>query len=301
MEKAQKEIERLAANLKMTSLEDDEPYILTPEEEAAVIRSAIDYEKKRFVWKMREAQANEFQIESRLKNTDWEKLLDKEELFRKANSAKHYENWIKEKRLQEMEAIKRDMVEKQKRCSADYMFKLMARNCREKTGAKLIVDERTSHLIRTLCFFFSNDPRFESELGYTFSKGLFLRGVCGLGKTFLIDLLSANELKPVFSIGMKEIVDEVRSNGEYDPPICSILNLDDVGAEEHEVFFYKTRINWFRDFIEKYYKKQLPFNRLIISTNNSFEELESKHGYRVRDRFRQMFNIVTVKGESLRK
>ena len=46
--------------------------------------------------------------------------------------------------------------------------------------------------------------------------------------------------------------------------------------------------------------KDLPFNKLIISTNNSFDELESKYGFRVRSRLKDMFNIIDVDGKDLR-
>jgi len=78
------------------------------------------------------------------------------------------------------------------------------------------------------------------------------------------------------------------------------LYLDDVGTEEPIVNHYGTKINWFKNFIEMYYLKNKPFNKLIISTNNSFDEIESKYGFRVRSRIKDMFNIIDVQGKDMR-
>ena len=49
-----------------------------------------------------------------------------------------------------------------------------------------------------------------------------------------------------------------------------------------------------------YYLKNKPFNKLIISTNNNFDEIESKYGFRVRSRIKDMFNIIDVRGKDMR-
>lgn len=265
------------------------------------VSNAIAELKKKMVWDMRQALANEFQIESRLKHTQFEKLINREELLSRSNSAKHQELWHKQQRINDREAEIKAQEERSARCTADYMFKTMAANCRAKNGFRLIVNDQTKPLITALCFFFSNDPRFESELSYSFSKGIILRGSCGLGKTFLVDLLKENELKPVAIRSMIDISEEVKSYGDYTPPVGGILYLDDVGSEEATVNHYGTKINWFKSFIELYYTKGRPFNRLMFSTNNSFDQIEERYGFRVRSRLREMFNVIDVSGTDLRK
>jgi len=79
-----------------------------------------------------------------------------------------------------------------------------------------------------------------------------------------------------------------------------MIYLDDVGSESTPVKHYGTDIHWFKDFIEVWYAKKHPFNKLIISTNLSKKQIEEKYGYRVRSRMEEMFNIIDVNGEDLR-
>lgn len=264
------------------------------------IHNAIVQAQKHMVWKMRNANANEFQINARLKNTDWSKTIDRDAILKRSNCEKNYQLWVAENRNREKELEYNRLKELEGKCTAKYFFKLMQKECLSKTGSNLIVNEQTTPLITALCFFFSNDPRLETELGYDFKKGLILRGTCGLGKTFLVSLIKKNELKPVYIESMNSISDSVKSEGNYQPPIGGIFYIDDVGSEQSEVNHYGTKINWFQSFIEDYYLKKRPFNRLIFSTNNSFDQLEQKYGFRVRSRFREMFNVIDVSGKDMR-
>ncbi len=75
-----------------------------------------------------------------------------------------------------------------------------------------------------------------------------------------------------------------------------------MGTEEPRIVHYGTTVTWFKNFIEQYYLVQRKnFSGLIISTNNDFDELEDKYGFRVRSRLREMFNIVDVEGNDMRE
>ena len=137
-------------------------------------------------------------------------------------------------------------------------------------------------------------------MGFSLKKGLLIRGICGIGKTHTIRCVAANELHPIFMASMLEICDEVRIRGDYELPFFNKLYLDDVGSEEPNVKHFGTNINWFKDFLELYYSKNRPFRNLMISTNNSFSEIEAKYGFRVRSRVKDMFNVVDVTGIDLR-
>jgi len=76
--------------------------------------------------------------------------------------------------------------------------------------------------------------------------------------------------------------------------------LDDVGTEEHTVNHYGTKISFFKNFIEKYYLQNKTYEKLVVSTNNSFNEMEEKYGFRVRSRIKDMFNIIDVTGKDMR-
>ncbi len=68
------------------------------------------------------------------------------------------------------------------------------------------------------------------------------------------------------------------------------------------VKYYGSEINWFKTFIEEYYAKYPnAFHRLMFSTNDNFDTLEAKYGFRVRDRLAEKFDVLDVSGKSFRR
>ncbi len=291
----------MAERLNLTRLDEEkEEYILTKEEEDIVINNAIEQKKKHKFWKFQQMTLNENEILLKLSTVNWEEEIDKENILQIANSNKHYDIWQKSKK----ETDKKEQVEKynqlQERCNAKYFYSLMSWTSQNIYDKKLILHEDNTNLIKAICFFFSNDERFETELGFDLKKGLLIRGVSGLGKTFLFKCVQENDIKPIEILSMLDITDEVQREGEYQVQSNKVLYLDDVGTEEPMVNHYGTKITWFKNFIELYYLKNKPFNRLIISTNNNFQEIENKYGFRVRSRIKDMFNIIDVQGKDMR-
>lgn len=288
------------------NLTDPEPeeYILTKEEEDVLVKNKIEQMKQFVVWKMASLAYTEPQILQRLNEIEWDKEVDRKTLFQEANANKHQNIWHSQQRLVEKEKIIKRNNELIAKCDAKYMFKLMKWTSENKLGRKLLVNDFNKHLITTLCYFASRDDRFETELGYSKQKGLLIRGISGLGKTHLVKCLEENELNPILILSMIEITDEIKMQGEYEVDLGDrkFLYLDDVGTEEPVVNHYGTKISFFKNYIELVYlkSKNKIFNNLIISTNNSFSELEEKYGFRVRSRVKEMFNIVDVKGEDMR-
>lgn len=294
----------MAKQLNLTDPEPEE-YILSKEEENILVANEIERKKQYTIWKMANLGFLEPQIFQKLKEINWEEEIDKEELFKTANANKHQDTWHQQQRVrekQEEEQRQKDLIE---RCTAKFMFKLMKWTSENKLGRKLIVNDFNKKLITTLCYFVSRDVKFETELGYSFQKGLLIRGIAGLGKTHLVRCLEENELNPILILSMIEITDEIKSQGEFEVVYGKnkIIYLDDVGTEEPVVNHYGTKISFFKNYIELMYLKNQnkTFNHLIISTNNSFSEIEEKYGFRVRSRIREMFNIIDVEGEDMRK
>lgn len=287
----------------MTQSNDEEPYILTEEEEKIIISNAISRIKEHKEWVFKnEMNLPDEEIRVSMAKINFEEKINKAEILSFANSCKHQDIWQKERRKKEKEDAEKKAEEIRKSWTAERMFSLMKYNSQYEFDKKLIVNENNKHLITALCFFISEDKRFETDLGYSFKKGILIRGTVGLGKTFLTSCIRDNELNPVAIISMLEIADEVRSEGEYVIKMGAnrILYLDDVGTEEATVNHYGTRINFFKQFIEGVYLRNRDFNKLIISTNNSFSEIEEKYGFRVRSRIKDMFNIIDIKGEDMR-
>lgn len=188
-----------------------------------------------------------------------------------------------------------------KRCDAKYFYNLISFVSKEEYGKKLIVNEQTTPLIKVICYYLSEDPRYETELGYSFSKGLLLRGISGLGKTHIMKCVQFNELKPIQILSMLDITDTLKREGEFNIDTSGYLYLDDVGTESTVVNHYGTQLSFFKNFIELYYLKQTVYNKLIMSTNCDFDMIEEKYGFRVRSRIREMMNVAYITGTDMRK
>jgi hypothetical protein len=291
----------LVERLNLTDHDLEEPWLLTKEDEDRIIAVEVKSLKDRYEKKMLLLGIKNEDITKKLAEIDWESKLDKKEILEYANKCWNHSIWEKEQREKEKleaEKAKQKLLEK---CNAKYMYSLMSKTSKQKFGKDLIINENNKHLIKTICFFLSKDERFETELGYFFNKGLLIRGICGIGKTYLLKCVSDNELNPIDIFSMIEITEEIRRTGECKIKARKLIYLDDVGSEEHTINHYGTKISFFEDFIQRYYLNNKKFNNLIISTNNDFDEIAAKYGFRVRSRMKEMFNVIDVQGEDMRK
>lgn len=287
--------------MNLTDHDLNEPWVLTKEDEEKIIESEIKSLKERYAKKMLSLAISNDEIIKKISKIDWESKLDKKTILEYANKRYNHQNWEKTQRENEKienENNKQKLLEK---CNAKYMYSLMKWTSKNVFGKDLILNQYNKIFIKTICYFLSKDNRFETELGYSFNKGLLIRGICGIGKTYLLECLVDNELNPIDIFSMIHITDQIRKNGEFKIKARKIIFLDDVGAEEPTVTHYGSKISFFEDFILRYDLYNKSFYNLIFSTNNNFEELESKYGQRVRSRIKKMFNIIDVEGEDMRK
>ena len=284
----------------------ENPYILTPEEEEKAINQKINSLRDLASWKMRQAQMNLNQIDERLKSMDFSKEFNREELLKKINDLKC---WDLYKQKMEADRIKEEQDKKDalhKLWDANKMYNLLYYTSLEKYGKELVYNENNLHYIKAMCMFLSLDPRFETDdefkkLKYSFKKGILIRGNYGIGKTHVIKCLAENGLQPIGLYSMIKISEKIKEDGEYSLQCLSKkLYLDDVGTEEPTINHYGTKINFFKDFIEKAYNWH-DYSKLIITTNCSFDDIEEKYGGRVRSRMAEMFNVINVTGEDFRK
>lgn len=298
---------QLAKRLNLTDLEEiEEEYILSPEEAYSAILHEIESQKKHYAWRRAQMGQNESQIDHNIASIDWEMRVDVQEVLKRANSNAHRVLFEKEQRRKEGEIKAEKQAELIKKCNARYMFWVMSQSSLNNFNKELVVDEDNKHLISTLCFFLSRDKRletFDKNNPYSMNKGLFIRGTAGLGKTFLVQCLQHNELNPIKILSAIEINDVIRETGTFHVEQYGnhIVYIDDVGSEEAVVKHYGNSVLFFKNFIETMYLSGKGFNRIIVSSNYSFKDIEEKYGFRVRSRIREMFNIVDVKGQDRRK
>lgn len=294
-------LRQLAEKLSETSHE-EETYILTSEEEKSVLEYEIDSAKKHKAWRLAQFGLSEYEIISKISQVNWEEEINKSDILKKSNSSKHASLWHKEQREKEKLSEISRIEEMRKVCDAKYFYNLMKWTSKSVYDKHFIRNDDNTSFIVAVCYFFGKDPRFETDLNYSFKKGLLLRGPAGLGKTHLIKCIAENPITPVNIVSTLEINQVVQSDGEYRPylPIDGCIYLDDMGTEEKYVMHYGTKISWVKNYLEMFYLKTNEFNRLIVSTNNNFQEIEEKYGFRIRSRMKDMFNIIDVSGTDMR-
>lgn len=266
--------------------------ILTEEEKERVISDYIATEKRK----------KDCVFGKKVRDTDPSLIeYDREGLINNANERKHHEIELSRMKLEEYNREKQKMQDHLNYWSAGRMYSLLVTESESLYGKVFEYNKDNELAVKALCFFLSNDIRFETELGFDFSKGIMLRGKYGTGKTHLIRCLKDNGLRPINIQSMVIIKEKVEAQGYFNyGPGYYISYLDDVGSEDLPIMHFGNKHNWFKDFIEKQYYKNKDFNKIIFSTNLSIKEISEKYSERVSDRIAEMFNIVDFKGTSKR-
>jgi DNA replication protein DnaC len=191
-------------------------------------------------------------------------------------------------------------------------------------GGKFNFDGQASKYFRLLVGYFSMDFSFfelAKELGVdhpTFTKGLYLGGNFGVGKTWLMKLFQRNN-RQVFTIqNAKAIADIFEAEGE--PALAKFVEspslpendaenffqkrmglcIDDLGTEQVKNHFGNKK-NVIGDLIELRYASENTGPLLHVTTNLTGDQLKEFYGLRVASRLRETMNIIDFVGEDLRK
>lgn len=292
----------MAGKLNLTDHDEKkQPWLLSKKEVKEIIEFHVNRAKGHYMYKAAGLGYSQEQILAKIAETNFRKLINIKQILKNANSEKNYEKWQREQTIENAKKQVAEKLERFKKYNANYIYQLMKYNCLNTYGEEKFITtpKERMHFIKTICYFFSNDERFETELGFDLKKGLWMRGISGIGKTFLFQCIKDNAVFPITIISMLEIYEHVIDSGDYRNEFLFSspkIYLDDVGSEtDSNITYYGTERNWFKNFIELYYIKRKPFNRILISTNCGFDEIEVKYGYRVRSRIKEMFNIIDVK------
>lgn len=275
-----------------------ERWALTSEEEKIILATARYNKIKKLEWL---AKSNPIKGEvDHVELTDQER----EDALRIANKSKVWNLDVAEIKERSRLKAKMEAQELVAKWNYQYFFRVM-RDEAYKKGIDLIFNDVTERLIKTICFKLSGDSRYETEMGFSFQKGLMLRGEPGLGKTWIVGLVAANPVCSVQMVTMHEITRSVIDTGAYNGlkfASHDLIYLDDVGTEGGEVTYFGTKINWFKTWFEELYaKNKHSTSRLIVSTNCNFDTIEKLYGFRVRDRMAETFDILDITGKSMRR
>jgi DNA replication protein DnaC len=188
-------------------------------------------------------------------------------------------------------------------------------------GKKFVVDNDNRDIVKIICQYFANDPEFEQE-GRTFNKGLALMGNVGVGKTFLMAFFFQNQNQSYVMANCRKIeglwVDQMSSKDkplknvidQYSAPIQAAINsnpfghqalgicFDDLGTETSPSKSYGEEKHVLAEILMNRYESGLPFNYTHVTTNLSAHDIGIKYSARVRDRFREMFNLIQFNNEA---
>ena len=283
--------------IQTTNFED----ILTEQEKEDAVNWAIGKEKQNLIFRLTEKGMPLPSIELRIAQTDWNDAIDKAEILAAANRRKHFRKLLA------------DNQETEKQLTT-----LQNHNLINEWNARKFYETIKSHFItrfglfkghlwqkeyiRAVCLFLSQDIRFQAEMNLNIEKGILVKGKSGLGKTEIIRAIAANPIRPIKIISILDICDEVKENGFCELNTKERILIDDVGTEPEVINHFGTKVNWFKDFIEKYYlHADGNFSKLLITTNLTGDDFEARYGLRVRSRMREMFNVINLAGNDLRK
>ncbi len=170
-----------------------------------------------------------------------------------------------------------------------------------------VLDQFNSEIFSNLCKYFSGD-----ETGpYNLNKGICLQGHVGAGKSKLMELFKFNQKQSFIIKSARKVAYEFQEDGakaivKYSDPIPTLsfkrdafdqdwfgVCFDDIGTEGEQKHFGNSS-NVVADIILNRYDHSSLKGKTHITTNLTPTQIEAMYGARVRSRFREMFNQITM-------
>jgi len=134
-------------------------------------------------------------------------------------------------------------------------------------------------------------------------KGVLIKGDKGTGKTLLLKLISkAYEIihnEPPYMISAIEfnLMYQKEGAAKILDHKTGAMFIDDIGAEPQAANNFGSRIDPISTLLFLRYEARM---KTFCTTNLTIDELKERYGDRLADRFKQMFVVITFKGESKR-
>lgn len=144
---------------------------------------------------------------------------------------------------------------------------------------------------------------------YSFEKGLLVLGSVGTGKTQAFNVFreisrGSNNFFDVVST--RHIIRDYTVEGasvlsKYGRDSKRVIYFDDLGLEEVNAKMYGNNANVMSEILMDRYENFKRYGtKTFASSNLNATQFEEIYGVRMRDRFKEMFNVVKVTGESFR-
>lgn len=206
-----------------------------------------------------------------------------------------------------------------KRYSPKELLALL-KTSKNPAGKSFVIDKDNEVQVELICQYFGWSFNEHHEINP--NKGLALLGNVGVGKTFLMAVFSQNQAQSYVMANCRKIegqwVEEAAAKDKpaqgvisrYSGPINGAVNsnpfghlqlgtcFDDLGTETSPSKAYGEEKNVLAEILMNRYESTMPFNMTHITTNLSAHDIGLKYGTRVRDRFREMFNVITFPNEA---
>jgi len=158
--------------------------------------------------------------------------------------------------------------------------------------------DNVKDVLNQLYYYATQDKRFEGS----FDKGILLIGKYGVGKTLILsafcNLITAITYRNIEIIHSKQLVTMVTSNPDliYDKYSVLGLMIDDLGKEPYNVTSFGTQTMPIEDVLSaRYDKRSITFATANLKLN------DFKYSQSIKERMSEMFNIILLKGDSMRK
>lgn len=208
---------------------------------------------------------------------------------------------IKQGILNEIEYVKKvNKTQREIPDTAEYLYEGL-KTFYVKTNGQFVDTQGREKIYMDLCYYFAHDKNFSGNL----SKGLLVRGEIGCGKTTLFEFFRHSKRK--FNIvpcrkvsydfkekGVHAVAIYGKNHSDY-PNIGTCF--DDLGTEPDTKNF-GDKLNVMAEVLLMRYETKSV--NTIITTNLTDSQLMAGYEARVYDRLKEMFNVVTIPGGSLR-
>ena len=144
------------------------------------------------------------------------------------------------------------------------------------------------------------------------SRGLFLKGPCGIGKSLGLALLAAKFGWPVINAAEYETEFLSRGRDSFDEfadalnffgEPAKVVVIDDLGVESNVVNNFGTVTNVMSYVLDRRYRESFSRQncRTLIASNLTDAEIHDRYGQRIDSRLDEMMDFYTVTGRSLRR
>lgn len=196
----------------------------------------------------------------------------------------------------------------------------------EKEALSRFPEWKRTELYDILEEYFTKSPKF-TDRGYDLSKGILTLGGVGTGKTTAFEvfhrisrgtnqyfqMVATRHIVREFRVQQDIIIDRYGRNSFKTKPIMGggskmdhenplTYYFDDLGLEETNARTFGNATNVMADILLDRYDNFKNYGQKTFGSSNlDADGLEKVYGARMRDRFKEMMNVITINGESFRK